>query len=311
MKKWIAALCAVVIIAGAVIGIIANNGNQRVDALNKDLADRQTEIDSLLRQTEADAETIKDLNVQVEQAKETIDGLTAENGRLSGEIEQLNTNLSSSQQKLQQIITIITGEAENASPYTDVAADSAFFPAVSYVVEKGLMEARAEDLFGLEEPATEEEWALASARLEGFAPAAETAEEPAAETAEEPAAETAEEPAAETAEEPAAETAEEPAAETAEEPAAETAEEPAAETAEEPAAETAEEPAAETAEEPAAETAEEPAALSREALLGAAEALCKAAGLELPAITLPDSEKDFATRGDLALVLMNLDSIEK
>ena len=113
MKKWIAALCAVVIIAGAVIGIIANNGNQRVDALNKDLADRQTEIDSLLRQTEADAETIKDLNVQVEQAKETIDGLTAENGRLSGEIEQLNTNLSSSQQKLQQIITIITGEAEN------------------------------------------------------------------------------------------------------------------------------------------------------------------------------------------------------
>ena len=100
MKKWIAALCAVVIIAGAVIGIIASNGNQRVDALNKDLADRQTEIDSLLRQTEADAETIKDLNVQVEQAKETIDGLTAENGRLSGEIEQLNTNLSAKRKML-------------------------------------------------------------------------------------------------------------------------------------------------------------------------------------------------------------------
>ena len=293
MKKWIAALCAVVIIAGATIGIIVSNNGRQVDALNQDLADRQGEIDTLVKQTEADAKTIQDLNTQVTQAQETIGTLTAENGRLTGEIETLTTNLSFSEQKLQQIYSIITGVTESASPYTDVPADSPYFAAVSYVTEKGLLSAVSDGVFGLNDPITLSDWTDSVGKLEGLDPV----ETPAAEPAEEPAAE-------QPAEEPAAE-------QPAEEPAAEQpAEEPVAEQpAEEPVAE---QPAAEQpAEEPIAEQPAEEPAVVREALLNSAETICKAAGLTMPEITLPETDLGYATRGDLAMVLAALDQMEK
>ena len=88
---------------------------------------------------------------------------------------------------------------------------------------------------------------------------------------------------------------------------------PAEQPAEEPAAEQpAEEPVAEQPdEEPVAEQPAEEPAVVREALLNSAETICKAAGLTMPEITLPETDLGYATRGDLAMVLAALDQMEK
>ena len=81
MKKWIIALCCVVIAAGAAIGLIVSNNNQRVGELNDTLTARQAEIETLNKQAEEAAKTIEDLTGQISAAKEEISALADETRR--------------------------------------------------------------------------------------------------------------------------------------------------------------------------------------------------------------------------------------
>ena len=69
MKKWIIALCCVVIAAGATIGIIISNHNRQVSELQDTLTERQAQIDKLTAEVETAAETaqetIKNLNRKI------------------------------------------------------------------------------------------------------------------------------------------------------------------------------------------------------------------------------------------------------
>ena len=292
MKKWLFVLCCLLVIAVVAIVVIMRNNDSAIDSLNKDLYESRTKISSLEEKAAENEKQIQDLDAQVVNLTAERDKLTEDNGKLTESLENVNRNLSSSQQKLQGVLYILTDGAQGAidsilSPYVkifrDAGLDSPYFDAVGHVTEHRLMNAADEEVFGVWDKATLGEFAtgvyavrnLSGTPAEAVAAVldAEKAWLESRQPAEEPAAEepAAEEPAVEepAAEEPAAEelAAEEPAAEepAAEEPAAEepAAEEPAAEepAAEEPAAE---EPAAEepAAGEPAAEepAAEEPAA---------------------------------------------------
>ena len=163
MKKWIIALCCALI--AAVIGIVAvlNNSNARIDTLNQDLHDRETEISNLEEKAAEDEKTIQDLTLQVEGLASEKDALAAENGRLTESIETMSQNLSSSQQKLQGVLYILTdGEQGNIEGvltpfmkiFQDVSLDSPYFSAVDYVTEHKLMSAQEEEVFGVDAPAT-------------------------------------------------------------------------------------------------------------------------------------------------------------
>ena len=329
MKKWLFVLCCLLVIAVVAIVVIMRNNDSAIDSLNKDLYESRTKISSLEEKAAENEKQIQDLDAQVvnltaERDKLTEDNgrLAEDNGRLTESLENVNRNLSSSQQKLQGVLYILTDGAQGAidsilSQYVkifrDAGLDSPYFDAVGHAAEHKLMAPREEDVFGVWEKATLGEFASGVYAVKNLAgtPAEAAAAVLEAEKAWLAAQAPAEEPATEepAAEEPAAEepAAEEPAVE---EPAAE---EPAAE---EPAAD---EPAAEepAAEEPAAEepVAEEPAddentVLTRERLLALCQAICHENGQALPEIVFPESEESDANRGDLAIALTALDSMK-
>ena len=297
MKKWIFVLCCLLAVAVVAIVVIMRNNDSAIDSLNKDLYESRTKINSLEEKAAENEKQIQNLDAQVVDLTAERDRLTADNGRLTESLESVNRNLSSSQQKLQGVLYILTDGEQGTiegilSPFMkifqDVGLDNPYFDAVSHVTEHKLMNPREEERFGVDEKATLGEFAeglyairnqtgtqadavkallnTERAWLEAQESEAtlEAAENPDAEpSTEEPAAEepAAEEPAAE---EPAAE---EPAVE---EPAADEppADEPAAE---EPAVE---EPAAEepVAEEPVAEEVPEAPAVEEPQVEQAAEA---------------------------------------
>ncbi len=329
MKKWIICLCCLLLTAVIAIFVILQNNNTRVDELNKELYESRTEISSLKEKAAEDEKRIQELDTWVGDLTAERDQLATDKGELEESIENMNRNLTSSQQKLQGVLYILTdgvqGNIESVlSPYMkifrDVGLESPYFDAVSHVIEHKLMSAREEELFSVDEKATLGEMAeglyimkhLTGTRTDATNALLNTektwlsSQQPAEETPaeEEAPAEESEEVADASTEEPAAEepAAEEPAAEepAAEEPAAE---EPAAEepVAEEPAAEepAAEEPAAEepAAEEPAAEepAAEEPAAEESAAEEPAAEEpAAEESAAEEPAAEEPAAEEPAA-----------------
>ncbi|MBR2823328.1 MAG: hypothetical protein IKE24_06570 [Clostridia bacterium] len=308
MKKWLIALCCIVLAGAVAFVTVVNNKQGQIDTLNKDLSDVQAENNTLKEKGEQDAKTIQDLNQQVEALTAEKDVLTAENGQLTENLEGLTRNLSASQQKMQGILYIMTDGAQGSiesvlSPYmkiyADVAVDSPYFEAVDYVVEHQLMDAQDDENFGAAEAATLGEMAEGLFRMQGLSGTREEAAANLLET--EKAYLAAMTPAEENAVDGTAE--ETPAAEEAaveetvvEAPAAEetVAEEAAAEapTAEAPAEEAvAEEAAAEapTAEAPAAETpAEEAPAAADETV--AEEAAAEAPTAETPAAEAPAEE---------------------
>ncbi len=315
MKKWLIALCCIVLAGAVAFVTVVNNKQGQIDTLNKDLSDVQAENNILKEQGEKDAQAIADLNKQVETLTAERDTLTEENGKLTETLDGMNRNLTASQQKMQGILYIMTDGAQGSidsvlSPYVkiyaDVGVDSPYFDAVDYATVKELMEARGEETFGAAEPATLGEMADGLYRIQGKTGTQEEAVAALLETekawiaAQTPVTEDL--PAAEeapAAEEPTAETsAEEASAEeapAAEEPAEEApaAEEPAAEApaAEEPAAEAPAEEAS-AAEEPAEEAAtEETAAEVPAAEAPAEEASAAEAPAEEPAAEAPAAEE--------------------
>ena len=122
LKKWLIALCCVLVAAAIAIVTILNNSNSRIDTLNQDLGNIQAEYNTLKEKNEKDEQTIQDLNHQVTELTTEKDRLTAENGQLNETLEGLNRNLSSSQQKLQGVMYILTDGAQGniesiLSPY--------------------------------------------------------------------------------------------------------------------------------------------------------------------------------------------------
>lgn len=293
MKKWLIALCCVLVAVVVAFVTVQNNSNSQIDRLNTDLGDMSEEYNTLKEKAEKDEKTIADLNQQVETLTGETARLTAENSQLNESLETLTLRLSNSQEKLQGVMYILTDGAEGnidslVSPYVkiyeDVPLNSEYFEAVNYVTGHGLMAPLGENVFGAAEKATLGDLASGLYALQGRTGTAEEAlaalllaeqtvtdslpeEASGEEQTEEAAEETAEAP-AEEAETPAEGTAaaEEAAEETAEAPAeaaAEAAEVPAEgteETAEAPAegTETTAEAAEETEGAPAGETGETP-----------------------------------------------------
>ena len=94
MKKWLIALCCVLIAAAVAFVTVLNNKNTSIDTLNKDLSDIQAEYNTLKDKNEKNEKTIQELNQQVDELTAEKDGLNAENGRLNETLEGLNRNLS-------------------------------------------------------------------------------------------------------------------------------------------------------------------------------------------------------------------------
>ncbi|MBR3430603.1 MAG: hypothetical protein IKG87_10930 [Clostridia bacterium] len=343
MKKWLVFLSCLLIIAVIAIAVILNNNNDRINTLNQDLYNSRTEVNTLKEKSEEDKVTIEDLHQQIETLNADKSTLIAENENLSAEnvsltaekdalnasMESLSTHLSSSQQKLQGVLYILTdGEQGNIEGvlapfikiYQDVSLENPYFDAVNHVSDLKLMLPREEEVFGVDEKATLGELAegyYAISKLQGtrteaaadllqqektwLAAKAEKAGTPADE-ADVTKTGAAEEAAAEPA-------AEEPA--TADEPAAEEPAEAAAEPAAEEPAEAAAEPAAEEPEAAAEPEEDENLILTRERLLSFCEAICYAKEWEMPEIVFPESDEPEANRGDLAIVLMKLNEAEK
>ena len=298
MKKWLIALCCVLVAVVVAFVTVQNNSNSQIDRLNTDLGDMSEEYNTLKEKAEKDEKTIADLNQQVEALTGETARLTAENSQLNESLETLTLRLSNSQEKLQGVMYILTDGAEGhidslVSPYVkiyeDVPLNSEYFEAVNYVTGHGLMAPLGENVFGAAEKATLGDLASGLYALQGRtgtaeealaalllaeqtvteslpeeASAAEQAEETAEETeaAAEEAEETAEAPSEETEETAEAPAEEVSAAEKAAEGAAEVPAEETAEAAEAPAegTETAAEAAEETADVPAGETEETPEA---------------------------------------------------
>ena len=338
MKKWLIALCCILLAGVVAFVTFMSNSNSRLDALNRDLGEVQAENNSLKEKAGQDEKTISDLNSQVEnltaenrELTETVDTLTVQNGQLNETLDSVNRNLSSSQQKLQGVMYILTDGVQGSinsvlSPYVrifqDVPLDSPYYDAVRFVTDWNLMVPAGEDVFGAYERTSLPEVAQSLARLQGKDVTAEEAaaslleteqawlasrQDEKAEEAAEPAPEAAEEAPAEEAAEPAPEAAEEAPAEEAAEPAPEAAEEAPAEEAAEPAPEAAEEAPAEEAAEPAPEAAgADTSVLTRERLLSLCGAYAAENGKDLSQVAFPESESEEALRGDLALVLVLL-----
>ncbi len=182
MKKWLIGLCCVLAVTAIAFVTVVNNQNGRIDTLNKDLGVIQTEVNTLKEKNAESEKTIQGLNEQVDSLTTERDQLTAENGKLAEDLENLNRNLSSSEQKLQNVMYILTDGAQGS---IDSMMD---------ILTKNAEEAAAEETPAEEKPAEEaaaEEKPAEEAPAE--APAAEEApaEAPAAEAApaEAPAAE--------------------------------------------------------------------------------------------------------------------------
>ena len=295
MKKWLIALCCILIAGVVAFVTFMSNSNSRLDALNRDLGEVQAENNSLKEKAGQDEKTISDLNSQVEnltaenrELAETVDTLTVQNGQLNETLDSVNRNLSSSQQKLQGVMYILTDGVQGSinsvlSPYVrifqDVPLDSPYYDAVRFVTDWNLMVPAGEDVFGAYERVSLPEVAQSLARLQGKDV---TAEEAAASLLESEQAWLASRQ-------------------------DEKAEEAPAEEAAEPAPEAAEEAPAEEAAEPAPEAAgADTSVLTRERLLSLCGAYAAENGKDLSQAAFPESESEEALRGDLALVLVLL-----
>jgi len=254
LKKWLIAVCCILVAVVVAFVTVQTRSSSQIDALNHDLGDMQEEYNALKEKSDQDEKTIADLNQQVTDLTNETARLTAENSELSNNLQGVNQRLSNSQEKLQGVMYILTDGAEGSidslvSPYVkiynDVPLNSEYFDAVKYVTENGLMAPLGEDVFGLTEKASLGEFAYGLFVMQGKTGTAEEAvsallqSEAAQLTSREP-EEPEEEPAAEEpTEEPAEEPTEVPATEEpfTEEPAEEpAAEKPADEPAEDPAA---------------------------------------------------------------------------
>ena len=65
MKKVLIGLCCVLAVGVIAFVLVTNNQNGRIDTLNKDLAEMQTEVNSLKEQNDEAGKTIEGLNQQV------------------------------------------------------------------------------------------------------------------------------------------------------------------------------------------------------------------------------------------------------
>ena len=290
MKKWLIALCCILIAGVVAFVTFMSNSNSRLDALNRDLGEVQAENNSLKEKAGQDEKTISDLNSQVEnltaenrELTETVDTLTVQNGQLNETLDSVNRNLSSSQQKLQGVMYILTDGVQGSinsvlSPYVrifqDVPLDSPYYDAVRFVTDWNLMVPAGEDVFGAYERTSLPEVAQSLARLQGKDV---TAEEAAASLLE------------------------------SEQGWLASRQDEKAEEAAEPAPEAAEEAPAEEAAEPAPEAAgADTSVLTRERLLSLCGAYAAENGKDLSQAAFPESESEEALRGDLALVLVLL-----
>ena len=279
MKKWLIALCCILIAGVVAFVTFMSNSNSRLDALNRDLGEVQAENNSLKEKAGQDEKTISDLNSQVEnltaenrELAETVDTLTVQNGQLNETLDSVNRNLSSSQQKLQGVMYILTDGVQGSinsvlSPYVrifqDVPLDSPYYDAVRFVTDWNLMVPAGEDVFGAYERTSLPEVAQSLARLQGKDV---TAEEAAASLLESEQAWLASRQ-----------------------------------------DEKAEEAPAEEAAEPAPEAAgADTSVLTRERLLSLCGAYAAENGKDLSQAAFPESESEEALRGDLALVLVLL-----
>ena len=274
MKKWLIALCCILIAGVVAFVTFMSNSNSRLDALNRDLGEVQAENNSLKEKAEQDEKTISDLNSQVEnltaenrELAETVDTLTVQNGQLNETLDSVNRNLSSSQQKLQGVMYILTDGVQGSinsvlSPYVrifqDVPLDSPYYDAVRFVTDWNLMVPAGEDVFGAYERTSLPEVAQSLARLQGKDVTAEEAAASLLETEQAWLASRQDEKAEEAAE-----------------------------------------PAPEAA---GADTS----VLTRERLLSLCGAYAAENGKDLSQAAFPESESEEALRGDLALVLVLL-----
>ena len=183
MKKWLIALCCILIAGVVAFVTFMSNSNSRLDALNRDLGEVQAENNSLKEKAGQDEKTISDLNSQVEnltaenrELTETVDTLTVQNGQLNETLDSVNRNLSSSQQKLQGVMYILTDGVQGSinsvlSPYVrifqDVPLGSPYYDAVRFVTDWNLMVPAGEDVFGAYERTSLPEVAQSLARLQG------------------------------------------------------------------------------------------------------------------------------------------------
>ena len=176
MKKWLIALCCVLVAASIAFVTVLNQRNTQIDTLNQDLGNLQTEYNHLKEKSDADDETIQQLNQQVDSLTQETERLTAENGTLSDNLDGMTRNLSASQEKLQGVLYILTDGAEGnidsvLSPYVkiyeDIPLNSPYFDAVSQAVAQGLLQPMGENVFGAAEAATLGEFAQALAILQG------------------------------------------------------------------------------------------------------------------------------------------------
>lgn len=274
MKKWLIALCCILIAGVVAFVTFMSNSNSRLDALNRDLGEVQAENNSLKEKAGQDEKTISDLNSQVEnltaenrELAETVDTLTVQNGQLNETLDSVNRNLSSSQQKLQGVMYILTDGVQGSinsvlSPYVrifqDVPLDSPYYDAVRFVTDWNLMVPAGEDVFGAYERVSLPEVAQSLARLQGKDVTAEEAAASLLETEQAWLASRQDEKAEEAAE-----------------------------------------PAPEAA---GADTS----VLTRERLLSLCGAYAAENGKDLSQAAFPESESEEALRGDLALVLVLL-----
>ncbi len=198
MKKWLIGLCCVLAVTAIAFVTVVNNQNGRIDTLNKDLGEIQTEVNTLKEKNAESEKTIQGLNEQVDSLTTERDQLTAENGKLAEDLENLNRNLSSSEQKLQNVMYILTDGAQGSidsmmdiltknaeeAAAEEVPAEEKLaeeVPAEEKPAEEAVTEAPAEEKPAEEAPAEEKPAEEAPAE----APAAEAApaEAPAAEEA--------------------------------------------------------------------------------------------------------------------------------
>ena len=98
MKKWLIALCCVLVAVVVAFVTVQNNSNSQIDRLNTDLGDMSEEYNTLKEKAEKDEKTIADLNQQVETLTGETARLTAENSQLNESLETLTLRLSNSQE---------------------------------------------------------------------------------------------------------------------------------------------------------------------------------------------------------------------
>ena len=66
VKKWLIALCCILVAASIAFVTVLNQRNTQIDTLNQDLGNLQAEYNHLKEKSDHDDETIQQLNQQVD-----------------------------------------------------------------------------------------------------------------------------------------------------------------------------------------------------------------------------------------------------